>query len=430
MPRVTSKNVVCGVRWRHSTPKPRGVPRPSSLTASIKTTDSTAATYLGLAGNLVDNPGAERFFDLSGWKDAAGTAEPTVTATSKNTYSDRDAVAALYDTDPTLKASKFWYEAELFDNARLRRLLSAGTPDLVKVLDSPELKGSALLCYYFFFPAHEEALATCTNVEAKEFGSFAGEWACMALLLGQDGADKPSFIGQTGRLLSPIPGVSLPPQTDDGQDAARRIVMKVNKFADAASIDGHPTLFVADGTHSLYLQAGTIAVTYPADSRPYSCGRAEAPPPPSEPSPSQHGGAIFYAKLLAAIQFAAVLRVPVAVALILLEGAKPYGGVDVVGTVSAGDDAMPDVTGQPGSNQFLRPQSVPVAECDRRRHGAWHLAVDSCRTGEAGLVARRLPRIGLSGPVGTAGRERPLRQAGRHEIPGLLENVLPRLCYR
>ena len=182
----------------------------------------------------------------------------------------------------------------------------------------------------------------------------------MALLLGQDGADKPSFIGQTGRLLSPIPGVSLPPQTDDGQDAARRIVMKVNKFADAASIDGHPTLFVADGTHSLYLQAGTIAVTYPADSRPYSCGRAEAPPPPNEPSPSQHGGAIFYAKLLAAIQFAAVLRVPVAVALILLEGAKPYGGVDVVGTVSAGDDAMPDVTGQPGSNQFLRPQSVPV----------------------------------------------------------------------
>ena len=102
----------------------------------INTTDSTAPTYLGLTGNLVDNPGSERFFDLSGWKDAAGTAEPTVTASSKNTYSERDAVAALYDADPTLKASKFWYEAELFDNARLMRLLSAGTPDLVKVLDS------------------------------------------------------------------------------------------------------------------------------------------------------------------------------------------------------------------------------------------------------------------------------------------------------
>ena len=278
--------------------------------------------------------------------------------------------------------------------------------------------------------SRRSAVASCTNVEAKEFGSFAGEWACMALLLEQDGADKPSFIGQTGRLLSPIPGVSLPPQTDDGQDAARRIVMKVNKFADAASIDGHPTLFVADGTHSLYLQAGTIAVTYPADSRPYSCGRAEAPPPPSEPSPSQHGGAIFYAKLLAAIQFAAVLRVPVAVALILLEGAKPYGGVDVVG------DSIGWRRRHAGRYRAAWEQPVFAAaecagpECDRRRHGAWHLAVDSCRTGEAGLVAGQLPRIGLSGPVGTAGRERPLRQAGRHEIPGLLENVLPRLCYR
>ena len=66
-------------------------------------------------------------------------AEQTVTATSKNTYSNRNAVAALYASDPTLKASRFWYHAELFDNGRLRRLLSTATPDLVKVLDNPEL---------------------------------------------------------------------------------------------------------------------------------------------------------------------------------------------------------------------------------------------------------------------------------------------------
>ena len=351
----------CGL-WGAATPfdaKASWGSAPLIPNVKIETTPSAAPTYLGSAVNLVDNPGAERFFDLSGWKDAAGVAEQTVTATSKNTYSNRNAVAALYASDPTLKASRFWYHAELFDNGRLRRLLSTATPDLVKVLDNTELNGPALLCYYFFFPAHEEALASCPNVEAKEFGSFAGEWACMALLLGQDGADKPSFIGQTGRLLSPIPGVSLPPQTDDGQDAARRVVMKVNKFADTALIDGHPTLFVANGTHSLYLQSGTIAVTYPADSRPYSCGRAEGPPPPNEPSPSQHGGALFYAKLLLAIQFAAVVRVPIAVAMIMLEGAKPYGGVEVVGGPPAGDNAMPDVTGQPGSNQFVRPKSVP-----------------------------------------------------------------------
>lgn len=322
----------------------------------IELTDSTAPTYLGLAGNLIDNPGAERFFNLSGWKDAAGTAEPTVSPTSKNSYSERNAIAALYDSDLELKGSKFWYHAELFDNAGLRRLLSADTPDLVKVLDSPELKSPALLCFYFFFPAHEEALATCTNVEAEEFGSFAGEWACMALLLGQDGADKPSFIGQTGRLLMPIPGASLPPQQDDGKDAARRIVMKVNKFAEATLVDGHPKLFVANGTHSLYLQPGTVAVTYPADSRPYSCGRAESPPPSGEPSSSQHGGAVFYSKLLLAAELAQALGLALAVAWIILEGAKPYGGVEALGATSPGDEAMPDVI---GSDRFVRPQSVP-----------------------------------------------------------------------
>ena len=246
----------------------------------INTTDSTAPTYLGLPGNLIDNPGAERFFDLSGWKDAAGMAEPTVTAGSKNTYSDRNAVAALYDSDPTLKASRFWYHAELFDNARLRRLLSADTPDLVKVLDSlspahPDMKtkSPALLCYYFFFPAHEEALvASCPNVEAKEFGSFAGEWACMAVVLGQDGADK-AKVHRTDRTLA-VSGSRREPAAPDrrwpGRGPADRYEGKPVRGGD--SIDGHPTLFVANGTHSLYLQAGTIAVTYPSHGRPWSCG--------------------------------------------------------------------------------------------------------------------------------------------------------------
>ena len=38
----------------------------------------------------------------------------------------------------------------------------------------------ALLCYYFFLPAHIESLAPpCDDTEAgKEFARFAGEWAC------------------------------------------------------------------------------------------------------------------------------------------------------------------------------------------------------------------------------------------------------------
>ena len=407
----------------------------------INTTDSTAPTYLGLPGNLIDNPGAERFFDLSGWKDAAGMAEPTVTAGSKNTYSDRNAVAALYDSDPTLKASKFRYDAELFDNARLRRLLSADTPDLVKVLDSlspahPDMKtkSPALLCYYFFFPAHEEALvASCPNIEAKEFGSFAGEWACMAVLLEQDAPGKPirpTFIGQTGRRLFPVAGVSLPPLTDDGQDAARRIVMKVNPFAEAASIDGHPTLFVADGTHSLYLRAGTVAVSYPSGMEPWLCGKLDSPSPHELESVAE-GLAIFYGKLYAAALLASALGLTVAAALILLEKPKLSSGVDVVGTVPL--NGRRARRNRPAwQQQVCAAPDCAGADCasERRRGGPRELAVDSCRTGEPGLVARRVARIGLSGPVGTTGRERPLRQAGRHEIPGLLENVLPRLCYR
>ena len=75
--------------------------------------------------------------------------EPKVTAASKNTYSNRNEVAKRYDTGD-LADSKFWYHVEMFDNARLRRLLSTvRAPNLVKVLDSLK-KDAALLCYYFF----------------------------------------------------------------------------------------------------------------------------------------------------------------------------------------------------------------------------------------------------------------------------------------
>ena len=124
---------------------------------------------------------------MSGWKDAAGIDETKVEATSKNTYSNRSGVATRYDTGD-LADSKYWYHVEFFEEARLRRLLSTlRAPIFVKVLDDlkiPDVKEVALLNYYFFFPAHEEGpIPGCTNVEAKEFGCFAGDWVCMALLL-------------------------------------------------------------------------------------------------------------------------------------------------------------------------------------------------------------------------------------------------------
>ena len=112
-----------------------------------------------------------------------------------------------------------------------------------------------------------------------------------------------------------------------------------------------------------------------------------------------------------------MVRVPIAVAMIMLEGAKPYGGVDVVGGPAAGDNAMPDVTGQPGSNQFVRPQSVPPQNVigAGTELGTWQSTV--VERGKQVWWPGELPRIGLSGSVGTAGGERPLWQAGRHEVP-------------
>jgi hypothetical protein len=118
------------------------------------------------------------------------------------------------------------------------------------VLDT--LKDAALLNYYFFFPAHEEALvASCTNIEAKEFGGCAGDWVCMALLLEKDGSGapfKPSYIGLSGRgstSASPPRG-----QAADSDDMARRSVMRVVPFSTSELIGEHPKIFVANGTHS------------------------------------------------------------------------------------------------------------------------------------------------------------------------------------
>ena len=148
-------------------------------------------------------------------------------------------------------------------------------PDLLKLLDT--FKNPALLCYYFFYPAHDEALhESCTNVEAREFAAFGGEWSCMALLLQRDDPTakfRPSYIGHTGRLLPPDASGVSPPQAPDSDDAARRIVMVVAPFANPGKIDEHPRLLVAKGTHGLYFDPGSVNVIYPDDLAPSECGK-------------------------------------------------------------------------------------------------------------------------------------------------------------
>ena len=319
-------------------------------------------TFLG--DNLVNTASEERFLDLSGWKDAAGIDETKVEATSKNTYSNRSGVATRYDTGD-LADSKYWYHVEFFEEARLRRLLSTvRAPNLVKVLDDlkiPDVKEVALLNYYFFFPAHEEGpIPGCTNVEAKEFGCFAGDWVCMALLLKKkDGPDprfNPSHIGLSGRGMTS----ANPPrgQAGDSDDMALRSVMMVLPFSTSESIGDHPKIFVANGTHSLYPMSGTFAGSYGPGS-PGQCGLVE-PQEPDDPTFSAFG--IFGLKLLATAMTGSTFgMISLATGSIAatLEGVWPPHGLDVVGQLISAPD---DVTGAPGSGKVVRPENLAVPD--------------------------------------------------------------------
>ncbi|MBV5324096.1 MAG: hypothetical protein J0626_01850, partial [Rhodospirillaceae bacterium] len=84
----------------------------------------------------------------------------------------------------------------------------------------------ALLCYYFFFPGHDESLPPPCDTEetGKEYASFAGEWQCVALLLDRaDDTDPylPRWIGRTGRFDA---------GTRQALDSERRIGMTVDKW--------------------------------------------------------------------------------------------------------------------------------------------------------------------------------------------------------
>ncbi len=152
----------------------------------------------------------ECFLDVAGWE-AAGSPFP-----SANRYANLDVIANLYRTDPKLKESEFWYHAEFFDADRLRGLFNSvlETGDtIIHFIDlfsgaPPFLINPALICYYLFYPGHDEGLSDCPYTDqAKEFGSFAGEWTCVAILLDSPSPGEgraPKWIGLSNRNIGVI----------------------------------------------------------------------------------------------------------------------------------------------------------------------------------------------------------------------------------
>lgn len=238
----------------------------------IAAVQGDTGTFLGTLPPVP--PGEDRFLELEGWKNKAGAPEPKVTQGSVNSYANREAIATLYNNadnaggKAALRDSRFWYHAEAFEKDRLVRLLAGvRAPDLVKLLDGRI--DPILLCYYMFYPAHEESLdAPCNNIEAREFACFAGEWACTAILIERETADgphAPTLIGYSGRQLA---------AAGNAQGGLGRAIMKLSKFSATTREGEHPKLFVARRTHSLYLDPGDHNISDPG-SYSLNCGRTE-----------------------------------------------------------------------------------------------------------------------------------------------------------
>ncbi len=232
--------------------------------------------------------GQEHFLDVSGW-------------TSNDTRVDLDHLASLYATDQGLKGSQFWYHAEFFDAARLQNLftelvrsgsalnfdnLFGSTPGNPPVLTDP-----ALICYYLFYPAHEESLSGCEYAPgqivdtARDFASFAGEWSCIALLLDRPNAASPyapKWAGLTNRNVG---------KTSVNGEEVRATMRPLPWAAMDLYQVTHPRLFVGRGSHGLYLPGETPPPLTFADPSAAFCGGATSltTGPVGAPSPPLYG---------------------------------------------------------------------------------------------------------------------------------------------
>jgi hypothetical protein len=220
---------------------------------------------------LETKAGQEHFLDVSGW-------------TSDDTHADLNNLASLYAPKQSLNGSLFWYHAEFFDAARLQNLftelvrsgsalnfnnLFGSTPGNPPVLTNP-----ALICYYLFYPAHEESLSGCEYAPgqivdtARDFASFAGEWSCIALLLDSPNA-TPSYVPKWAGLSNRNVGKT----SVNGEEV--RSTMRILPWADMDLYQvTHPRFFVGLGSHGLYLPDEAPTPLHFADPSAAFCGGA------------------------------------------------------------------------------------------------------------------------------------------------------------
>ncbi|MEA2805580.1 MAG: hypothetical protein QOE49_5675, partial [Rhodospirillaceae bacterium] len=214
---------------------------------------------------LETDPDKELFFDVAGWR-------------PENRFADLDHMAARYAAD--LKDSQFRYHAEFFDVNRLRQLFDSPADVIFDALFDPRpgkpavLTDPALICYYLFYPGHEESLDGCTDVNghplesARDFGSFAGEWSCIALLLDRAVSSDPyapKWVGLSNRNTG---------QIDFGMGEVRSTMRILPWSAMEVYEVTHPRLNVAKGSHGLYVNGEALPVISFTDPAAANCGAA------------------------------------------------------------------------------------------------------------------------------------------------------------
>jgi hypothetical protein len=252
---------------------------PVAIAGQLGAINGEAAIFLGQFNEaatpqfpfLQTKAGQEHFLDVSGW-------------TPDDTHADLEKMASLYATDQSLKDSQFWYHAEFFDAARLQNLFtelvrSGSALDFNNLFGStpgnpPVLTDPALICYYLFYPAHEESLSGCEYAPgqivdtARDFASFAGEWSCIALLLDRPNATSsyvPKWAGLTNRNLGKT--------SVKGEEV--RSTMRLLPWGGMDLYElTHPRLFVGLGSHGLYLPNETPPPLTFADPSAAFCGGA------------------------------------------------------------------------------------------------------------------------------------------------------------
>jgi hypothetical protein len=225
-------------------------------------------------------PSDQKFLEFVGWEVPPPTpALEEVTATSI----DRHAAFTPANYATPLIGSRPWYYVEYLDNTDLTQYiqnpdLHANGPALSNlILKNMTFSGPQALLFHLFYPAHQEQLEGCAAAgEGNLFATYAGEWACVALLL--DSADTPLFIGLTSRNTGKPALVGLQDQ---------RVGMTAFLWTEAQHVGNNPKIFVSLGTHSNYLGSDPatpgsplhpvtpFSPPTPTDPSQYSCGDVE-----------------------------------------------------------------------------------------------------------------------------------------------------------